>query len=163
MIVALKSLHIAALILWIAGLIALSLMLARHEDGESQSRYARIRLFTHSSYTRLVTPSAIIAIAAGVPLIFLRDIFVPWLFAKLLCVAILVILHAYVGHVVLKKGEDGEDSRAPASAPLLAALGLTVSAILLLVLLKPELDTDRLPQWLQQPLGRQLPVDEVPS
>ena len=86
----LKAIHIMALLLWTAGLLSLPLMLARHEEGEHQFRYARIRKFTHYSYTRLVTPAAVIAIAAGTPLIFLRGMFVPWLFAKLALVAMLV-------------------------------------------------------------------------
>ncbi|EQB05511.1 hypothetical protein L288_12765 [Sphingobium quisquiliarum P25] len=159
----LKALHIAALLLWTAGLLSLPLMLARHEEGEHQFRYARIRKFTHYSYTRLITPAAVIAIAAGVPLIFLRELFVPWLFAKLALVALLVTVHAYVGHIVLKMGEEAGERQPPPAWPMVAALCLLIPAILLLVLLKPPLDTQLVPELLQQPLGRQLPLDEVPN
>ncbi len=162
MIPLLKAIHIAALLLWVAGLLSLPLMLARHEEGDHQFRYARIRKFTHYSYTRLVTPAAVIAIAAGVPLIFLRDMFELWLFAKLALVGLLVALHAYIGHIVLKMGEEGDD-RAPPAWPLLAGLGVLVPAILLIVLVKPALNMDWAPEILHQPIGRQLPLEEVPN
>lgn len=162
-ITALKALHIAALLLWMAGLLSLPMMLARHEEGEHQFRYARIRKFTHYSYTRLVTPAAVIAIAAGVPLIFLRGMFVPWLFAKLTLVALLVTVHAYVGHVVLKMGEEAGEQQPPPAWPMVGAICLLIPAILLLVLLKPDLDVQQLPEFLRQPMERQLPLDEVPS
>ncbi len=159
----LKALHIMALLLWMAGLLSLPLMLAKHEEGEHQFRYAKIRKFTHYSYTRLVTPAAVIAIAAGTPLIFLRGIFVPWLFAKLVLVAALVALHAYVGHIVLKMGEESGEQPAPPAWPVMTGLGLLILGILVLVLLKPALDAYQLPELLHQPLGRYLPLDEVPN
>ncbi|OWK28312.1 CopD family protein [Sphingomonas mucosissima] len=159
----LKALHIIALLLWMAGLLSLPLMLARHEEGEHQFRYARIRKFTHYSYTRLVTPAAVIAIAAGTPLIFLRGMFVPWLFAKLALVALLVALHAYVGHVVLKMGEEAGEQPAPPAWPIMIALGVLILGILSLVLMKPPLDAQHLPELLHQPIGRHLPLDEVPN
>lgn len=159
----LKALHIMALLLWMAGLLSLPLMLARHEEGEHQFRYARIRKFTHYSYTRLVTPAAVIAIAAGTPLIFLRGVFVPWLFAKLALVALLVALHAYVGHIVLKMGEESGEQQPPPAWPMLAALCVLILGILSLVLLKPPLDAQQLPELLHQPIGRHLPLDEVPN
>jgi len=78
-----KALHIAALILWSAGLIALPLVLGKHEAGEEQADYARLRRITNYGYTRIVTPAAVIAVSAGTALIFLREVFVPWMFAKL--------------------------------------------------------------------------------
>lgn len=162
-VVLLKAIHILALTIWMAGLLALPLMLARHEEGEEQTRYARLRLFTHYGYTRLVTPAAIIAIAAGTPLIFLREIFVPWLFAKLAIVALLVAFHAYIGHIVLVMGEEAGERQPPRAWPITVALFVLITAILLLVLMKPALDVALIPDWLQHPLHHQLPLDEVPN
>lgn len=159
----LKAVHIAALVTWVAGLIALPLMLARHEEGEHQWRYTRIRRFTHFSYTRLVTPAAIVAIVAGTPLIFLRELFVPWLFAKLALVGMLVALHAYVGHVVLTMGEQPDDRQPPPAWPMTAGVFAVTAAILVLVLSKPSLEAGVLPDFLQRPMDRHLPLDEVPS
>lgn len=163
-VILLKAIHISALTIWLAGLLALPMMLARHEEGEDQQRYARLRLFTHYGYTRLVTPAAIIAIVAGTPLIFLREIFVPWLFAKLAMVALLVVLHAYIGHVVLIMGEEAGEKKPPPNAwPIATGLLVLTLAILLLVLMKPSLDVAALPDWLQRPLHNQLPLDEIPN
>ncbi|MFL0560012.1 CopD family protein [Sphingomonas sp. 179-I 2A4 NHS] len=159
----LKAIHIMALLLWTAGLLSLPLMLARHEEGEHQFRYARIRKFTHYSYTRLVTPAAVIAIAAGTPLIFLRGMFVPWLFAKLALVAMLVALHAFVGHIVLKMGEEAGEQQPPPAWPMMTGLCVLILGILILVLLKPPLDVQQLPDLLRAPVGRQLPLEEVPN
>lgn len=158
----LKAVHIAALLVWAAGLISLPMMLSYHEDGEHQFRYARLRKFTHHSYTRLVTPAAVTAIAAGVPLIFLRDVFELWLFGKLVLVGLLVILHAYIGHIVLKMGEESEEKPPPAW-PFLLGLAILLTAILFTVLSKPALHTGWVPDSLSQPLNRQLPLGEVPN
>jgi uncharacterized membrane protein len=158
---ALKFLHIGALLIWCAGLLALPLMLGKHEAGEAQADYARLRLLTHDSYAFIVTPAAVIAIAAGTALIYLRGVFEPWLFAKLVAVGLLVSLHAWVGHIVVLMSERRGSYTPPAAAPLIAASIATMLAVLLLVLGKPVVP-DLLPEWLAHPQNRQLPVDETP-
>ncbi len=162
MILLFKSIHIAALILWCAGLLALPLLLAKHREGEAQADYARLRLLSHYGYTRIVTPAAVIAIAAGTVLIFLRDMFVPWLFAKLVVVGLLVALHAWTGHVVLTIAETRGEERPPAGLPLLLGALATMTVVLLIVLAKPVWPETYLPRFLLGPLHRQVPVDEVP-
>ncbi|WP_230532594.1 CopD family protein [Microvirga roseola] len=155
----LKSLHIAMLGLWCAGLFALPLMLARHDPAISQSDYARIRRATHYGYTFVITPAAVIAIASGTLLIFLREVFVLWMFAKLVFVALLVAFHAWVSYIIVAVAET-EGSHTPPE-PLLPTLLLTVPilAILTLVLAKPELSEIPMPDWLEEPRGVQLPFD----
>lgn len=156
-----KALHIAALILWCAGLVALPLMLAKHRTGEKQADYARLRLLTHDSYAFIVTPAAVVAIAAGTLLIYLRGVFEPWMFAKLVAVGLLVTLHALVGHTVLLMSERRGEYTPPAPIPLTVGSIATMIVVLLLVLSKPIIP-DILPQWLKVPQHRQLPVDETP-
>jgi len=157
-----KALHVAAIIIWSAGLLALPLLLGQHEQDASQTQYGRLRRFTHYGYTRIVAPAAVIAIAAGTLLVFLREVFVPWMFAKLLVVGLLVALHAVIGGVIVRMGEEGR-SAAIRPAPVIGTAAILLSAILLLVLAKPVLDAASLPEWLESPRGRQLPVDEVPA
>ncbi len=83
-----KGLHIAGVIVWGAGLMAVPLMLAEHAPDDTQEEYARVRRFTHYGYTHLLTPAAVIAVAAGTAPIFLRGVFVPWMFGKLVLVGI---------------------------------------------------------------------------
>lgn len=157
-----KALHIATIIVWCAGLLALPTLLAQHEPGDSQTRYGRLRRFTHYGYTRIVAPAAVIAIAAGTALVFLREAFVPWMFAKLLVVGLLVATHAVIGGVIVRMGETRQDT-AIRPLPVLSVLAVLIAAILLLVLAKPALDVSGLPDWIESPRGRQLPVDEVPT
>lgn len=162
MILLLKLLHIAALSIWCAGLVALPLLLAKHDQDHQQATFSRLRILTHRAYVGVVTPAAVIAIAMGTALIFLRGVFVPWMFAKLVVVGLLVLLHAWIGHVTLNMGER-QGNYEPPSAVLLVTMSLAVmSAILVLVLAKPLLSDTLAPIWLTTPMDQPLPVDEVP-
>jgi protoporphyrinogen IX oxidase len=157
-----KALHLGFLALWVAGLLALPRMLARHDDDLVRAEYALIRRATHYSYVWLITPAAVLAIVSGGLLIFLREVFTVWLFAKLVLVAGLVTVHVWVGHTIIAVAEsEGEHEPPGALVPALVTCGLVVG-ILTLVLAKPELEELSMPSWLLAPLGRQLPFD-VPS
>ncbi|MFV0623195.1 CopD family protein [Sphingomonas sp. ac-8] len=157
----LKALHLSAVALWCAGLVALPLILAKHRKGEEQTEYAELRRVSHYGYIRVVTPAAVVAVAAGTALIFLRGVFVPWLFAKLVLVGVLVAFHAVIGHTVILMSERRGDYTPPSAVPLLLLAGGTMVAVLVLVLAKPSAP-DWTPDWLSAPRGRPLPVDETP-
>lgn len=165
MITAVKFLHITALCIWCAGLVGLPLLLASHDVRHDQAQYGRLRLLTHNAYTFLVTPAAIFAIATGTALIFMRGVFVPWMFAKLVGVGALVLLHAWIGHVTLLAGEQPGSYDAPRGWPFTALLAAAMAALVILglVLGKPLLEETLFPHWLIQPQDQPLPVDEVPS
>jgi uncharacterized membrane protein len=159
----LKALHIAALVLWCGGLFALPLLLARHDDAIGQADYNRIRRITHFGYIFAITPAGLIAIGSGTALIFLREVYVPWLFVKLIFVALLVAFHGWVGHTLVKFAEtEGTHVPPEPTAPLLILL-VPVFAILTLVLAKPDLGSIPLPDWLMQPYGGQLPPFAAPN
>jgi len=164
MIALIKFIHIAALSIWCAGLVGLPLLLSKHESDDAQADYSHLRLLTHQAYIFIVTPAAVITIAMGTALIFLRDAFVPWMFAKLVAVGVLVLLHAWIGHITLMVGEQQGDYQPPRFWPpfMLCVTSLTIIVILLLVLGKPMLGSDLAPDWLMEPRGQPLPVDEVP-
>ncbi|HEY8213008.1 MAG TPA: CopD family protein [Methylocystis sp.] len=149
--------HILTLSLWCAGLIALPLMLSRHDPAISQTDYARIRRYTHFAYTLGVTPAAVLAVVSGLALVFLRDAFTPWMFLKLVFVAALVLTHGWVGHTVTLMEETHGLHRPPHPALPAMATFIPIFAILFLVLDKPDLSEFRFPQWLSQPQGGQLP------
>jgi protoporphyrinogen IX oxidase len=158
----LKALHLSFLALWTAGLFALPHMLSRHDRGLLQSEFTQIRQATHYAYVWAVTPAAVLAIASGSALIFLREVFTVWLFAKLVLVAGMVAVHAWIGHTLLAVAEsEGEHEPPDALIPSLL-LVMLVLAILTLVLAKPELEELPVPDWLQAPLDRPLPFD-VPN
>lgn len=157
-----KAAHLSFLALWTAGLYALPKMLSRHDRDLLQSEFVQIRRATHYSYVWLVTPAAVLAIASGCALIFIRDVFTVWLFAKLVLVAGLVAVHAWIGHTIINVAEtEGRHEPPNALIPAVILTGL-ILGILLLVLAKPELEELPVPAWLQSPLDRPLPFD-VPN
>jgi protoporphyrinogen IX oxidase len=158
----LKALHLSFLCIWVAGLIALPGMLARHDRAIVQAEFALIRRATHYGYVWVITPAAIIAIMSGTALVFLRELFTGWVFGKFILVAGLVAMHAWVGHTIIAVAETEGQHQPP--EPLLPTVFVAamVIGILCLVLAKPELDELALPVWLLEPLGRQLPFD-IPS
>lgn len=162
MIAILKFFHIAALCVWCAGLVGLPLLLACHHPRDAQADFARLRIVTHQAYVGIVTPAAVIAIALGTALIFLRDVFVPWLFVKLVLVGALVLIHAWLGHVTLKAGEHHGQYEPPPGAPFVTLSAIAMLTILFLVLGKPLIGEGLAPAWLLRPQGQPLPVGEVP-
>ncbi|RYI35111.1 MAG: hypothetical protein EON48_01295 [Acetobacteraceae bacterium] len=157
-----KALHISFLALWVAGLFALPRMLARHDQDLVSAEYELIRRATHYGYVWVITPAAVLAIMSGGILIFLRELFYVWIFAKLVLVAGLVAVHAWVGHSILRVAEsEGEHEPPDALVPTLIIVSLVIG-ILFLVLSKPELEELPMPSWLLAPLGRHLPFD-VPN
>lgn len=154
-----KSVHIAALILWCGGLLALPLMLRHHDPALTPDDYRRLRQATHVTYAMIVTPAAVVAVVAGTWLIFFREMFVPWLYAKLLFVAALAAAHAWIGHVVVQVAEKPGRHRPPRPVLPVVAVLIPVLVILGLVLGKPALGDFPLPDWLLEPRGGQLPFD----
>ncbi|MFX0546575.1 CopD family protein [Roseovarius sp. S1116L3] len=157
-----KVLHVAALVIWCGGLLALPVMLARHDPAVMAEDYRLIRHSTHITYTLCVTPAAVIAVIAGTWLIFLREAFVPWLFAKLAFVALLLVAHVWIGHILVKVAEKPEHHAPPRPLLPVTAVILPIIAILTLVLAKPALDWVVFPDWLLEPRGGQFPF-EVPN
>nr|WP_255720573.1 CopD family protein [Acuticoccus kalidii] len=156
-----KAVHIAALSIWCAGLVALPLMLARHEHAVTQADFTRVRRFTHLLYTVGVTPAAVITVISGTWLIFLREVFVPWLFLKLAFVALLVGAHAWIGHILVSVAETKGTHTPPNPFGPMTLILVPALAILVLVLAKPEI-LIAFPDWLTNPQERQFPLD-VPS
>ncbi|WP_439533994.1 CopD family protein [Polymorphobacter sp.] len=161
-LVALKTVHIAALIIWCAGLLALPLLLMADHEGQSQSAYTRLRLTLQNAYVGVVTPAAIVAVAVGTALIFVAEVYVPWMFAKLVAVGFLVGLHGLTGHAIIAIGERPGEARLLLAIPRLVAALLLMIIILVLVLAKPVIPLDLVPDWLMTPRDIQLPLDEVP-
>lgn len=153
----LKAVHISFLAIWMAGLAALPNMLARHDNAVARADFKRIREATHYGYVWAITPAAAIAVGSGMALIFLREVFTPWMFAKLVLVAGLVTLHAWVGHTIVNVAETEGKHEPPGPFLPTVVLCLLATGVLFLVLAKPDLGQLPVPEWLAQPLGRDLP------
>lgn len=163
MIALLKAVHIIAFTIWCAGLILLPLMIeiqGRHAAVRGQAGFAQFRWSTHLAYTRVISPAAVIAVAAGTVLIFALELLAPWLLLKLLAVTGMVLAHTWLGHLVVQSGERRAPFR-PASARLaLVAVVPLMGLVLWLVLAKPGLEDleGLLPALLQEPRGQEIPA-----
>jgi putative membrane protein len=163
MIAILKSLHIAALVIWCAGLILLPVLMqiyGRRSELSTQAGYTEFRWLTHHSYRLILTPAAVIAVSAGTVLIFALEILDIWMMAKLVFVAGMVLVHAWLGYLIVEAGEGrGTWHLPPVWIALVAGIPL-MGAVLWLVLAKPELaDLYALfPDFLLEPRGNQLPA-----
>src|SRR5690606_567582 len=115
----------------------------------------------HFGYTRLVTPAAVIAVAAGIALLLLRETYTAWMIAKLASGGLLVCVHGFEGHVVLLTGEKIGDYDSPRAALMIVPALLAMMLVLLFVLAKPDFSTDIFPEWLTTPRDRQLPSWEA--
>ena len=156
----LKAVHIGFLAIWIAGLAALPAMLARHDRAIGQGDFARIRQATHYGYVWVVTPAAVLTVASGTTLIFLREVFVGWMFAKLIGVAGLVTVHAWVGHTIVAVAETEGRHEPPGPYLPTLILAVLVLGVLALVLAKPELDELPVPGWLETKTEIDIPFEE---
>jgi protoporphyrinogen IX oxidase len=147
----LKFLHIAALSIWVAGLLYLPAMLMGHQEVEDSQDFARARMASRFAYLGIVSPAAFVAIGAGSALLFVADALHPWMFVKLMAVGVLVVAHLQYGYVLAHLAD--QEARAPTWRVRLiaAAVALSSLAILWLVLAKPPLATDFLPDWLLEP------------
>jgi len=155
----LKAVHVMMLSFWCAGLFAIPLLLARHSSVVGQEDYTRIRRLTHYGYIYITTPFAVLAIASGTVLMFARDVFELWLFAKFLFVAALVVFHVWVGYTIVGVAETpGTPHKVNPRWPQII-LVMTIIAILFLVLAKPDLGEIPIPDWLKSPREVQLPFD----
>ncbi|MFN4099306.1 MAG: CopD family protein [Pararhodobacter sp.] len=168
MIAIVKSLHIAGLSVWCAGLLILPLLLhlyGQREDLRTQAGFTEFRLLVHASYIKIVTPAALIAIASGTILIFLEGLTDAWLMAKLAVVAAMVLLHAWMGHLVVETAEGKGSYRMPEPLIALPLAIVLMTIVLVLVLAKPDLVpffNNYLPDFLLAPQERPLPPILVP-
>jgi len=152
---ALKALHILALAIWCGALLALpTLFHQRSHTGDGDARHELHRI-TRRVFVGLASPAASVAIGTGTGLVFVAEVFTPWMFLKLAAVGALVGLHVRAGLVLLHLSR--RDRRYPRWRQFGATATTTgvIAAILLLVLVKPRLSMDGLPRWMVEPGGLQ--------
>lgn len=147
----LKFLHVAGLLIWVAGLLYLAAMLMGHRTVRDQQDFARIRMASRFIYMGFVSPAAFVAIGAGSALLFVSDALHSWMFLKLMAVGVLVIAHLQYGYVLAHLAD--QEARAPTLRVKLIAGAVSVSVlgILVLVLAKPHVSTAFVPEWLTEP------------
>lgn len=146
----LKTLHLAAIAIWSAGLLGLpGLFVGRTHVPDEQSKH-RLQAAVRFLYVGIVSPAAFVAVGSGTALIFLRQSFEPWFTLKLALVGALVTIHILTGLVIIRLFEAGNVYPFWRFATATAVTLLMVGAILVTVLAKPDLP-DLFPDAMAEP------------
>lgn len=151
MVAILKFIHIAAVAVWMAGLVSLPGLYVQRGRTAGASELERLQRMVRHAYLALISPAAFVAIASGTALIFLRAAFEPWLSAKLALVGLLVLIHILAGLVIIRLFDRGETYPAWRFVAETMASFVLVAGVLYLVLAKPELPAS--PSALTEPGG----------
>ncbi|MBS9404013.1 CopD family protein [Halomonas sp. TRM85114] len=136
-----KVLHIAALVCWCGTLLYLPAMiahLARVTSGTSAFA-DEAPFMPHFLYTLVATPAALIAIISGTLLFLLNNIASGWLVLKLLAVAVMIGAHGACALLLVQLKKGHRRGIGPASLLTATFAGLSMLAVVGLVLAKPEL------------------------
>jgi putative membrane protein len=152
MIAILKFVHIAAIAIWTAGLISLPSLYVQRAHVENDDALYRMQRMTRFAFVALISPAAFIAVASGIALSFMREVFAPWFSWKLAFVGVLAIFHVFSGLVVIRLFKEGEVYPAWRFVLATASCCAVVLAILILVLAK-EAPQFTLPAVMSEPGG----------
>lgn len=145
-----KGLHIAAIAIWVAGLVCLPGLYLRRERVGHDEAFHSLHATVRYLYVGIISPAAFIAVGSGTALIFLQQAFDAWFQLKLAFVGVLVVLHILTGAVVVGLFRDGGEYSPFRGLVAIAAVTATAAAILVVVLAKPDLE-GLLPQALSEP------------
>lgn len=97
-----KFFHIAAMAVWFSGLFFLPRVFVAHpKDGEHAEEHARFNAIAKSLYFGVMTPAAVVTVFLGIVLILVYGFSGAWLPAKLLLVTLAVLLHVYLGGMLV--------------------------------------------------------------
>lgn len=152
-VVWLKFIHVAAVAVWTAGLIGLpGLYLQRARTTERRQLY-RLQELVRFFYISLISPSAFVAIATGIGLIFVAGTFDPWFTAKLYLVGGFVALHILTGLVIIRLFDEEGVYPLWRFVTVTCVTLLFVVAIVFVVLFKPPMNVFQLPQIFGEPGG----------
>jgi putative membrane protein len=145
MIAALKFVHIATIAVWCAGLICLPGLYAQRAHAHEDDRLYRLQAFVRFAYIGIISPAAFLAVASGTALIFAAETYDVWFMVKLAFVGALVVIHVLTGLVIIRLFNDGEVYPAWRFVGVTVATVFVVVAILVIVLAKPVIDVEFLP------------------
>jgi putative membrane protein len=155
-----KALHIAGLMVWCAGLLLLPTVFFRRNGLRGEELHELHRL-ARAVFVGITSPAAFIAVVAGISLIFLREVFTLWMALKLLAVGTLAVIHVINGYTLRRVFEsDGNYARWLQFLATVATI-CVIATILWLVLAKPLVALEYLPEWLHRPGGLQSLLETI--
>lgn len=133
----LKLLHFAALLVWCGTLLYLPGLIAAGTRPGEPAFYRDHAHIVRLVFTLVSSPAAVLAIASGSLLFVDPTALHPWLILKLSAVALLVLLHALCGVLILRVERRPEVNIRSTSGLVAVLIALLVGATLWLVLGKP--------------------------
>ncbi|OAE48970.1 CopD family protein [Agrobacterium tumefaciens] len=150
MIALVKFLHFLAISIWVAGLVSLPSLYVQRAHVQTAEDPFRLQKIVRFSYVKVLSPAAFIAVASGTTLIFLQSTYLSWFSAKLVLVALLVLLHVLTGLVIIRLFNEGEVYPAWRFVVVTAVSSILAIGIVYLALAKPEIPA-LLPGWFHEP------------
>jgi putative membrane protein len=136
----LKLVHIATISIWIGGLLAIPFLLAQRQGLEDLA-LDRLHRLTRFLHVAVASPAAVVAVASGIALVFLRETWVGWFSVKLLLVGLLAGMHRFIGSRVRSTFEPDARRRRMLGAELTIGTVALSGSILWIVLSKPDLQS----------------------
>ena len=111
-----KSLHLIAVISWMAGLLYLPRIFVYHSEAKNEQQIETFRVMERKLYNYIMRPAMILSWLFGIILIWINGIesfAYLWLQIKILLVVILTIYHEYLGRCMrlLKSKENTKSSK----------------------------------------------------
>jgi len=155
MIALIKALHILGLIFWCGGLLVMPSLFSQRSAAGDGERMLELQRHVRRVFIQITSPAAFIAVLAGTALLFMREVFTTWMMLKLIIVGLLVIIHIRAGFLILNLFKPRGEYSTWRSAAITVATIAAIGCILLLVLGKPPIDLNGLPDWMRQPGGLQ--------
>lgn len=138
-----KAFHVVFMVTWFAGLFYLPRLFVYHAMTADAAGIERFKLMERKLYNGIMTPGALITVALGLWLWLGYGFTGGWLHAKLALVIVLIVYHLYCGRLLkdfsLNRNRHGHVwYRWFNELPVLILI-----AVVLLVVLKPFLDSNR--------------------
>ncbi len=133
-----KALHVISVIAWMAGMLYLPRLFVYHVDAPTGSPLSEtLKVMERRLLRAIMNPAMIAAFAFGGLMLVVQDWSQGWLYAKLLCVALLAVLH----HLLARWRKDfaADRNRRPARFYRIAneVPAAIMAAIVILVIVKP--------------------------
>jgi len=131
------AVHIVFLLLWAGALVYFPQLLVRqavHDDVEARLHATHMQRML---YAYIMTPSALLAVAAGTWLVFERGFTGGWLHVKLGLVMLMVFFHVYCGALMAVFRRERVQQRLLFYRMLPLVPSLLIAAVVTLVVAKP--------------------------
>jgi putative membrane protein len=134
-----KSLHILAVISWMAGMLYLPRLFVYHADVQPKSEASELFKTMERRLLRFImTPALLVVVASGLWLAWREDFFAaPWLHAKLALVLLLLGLHGFLARQTRAFAQDRNTRSSRFFRLINEVPAVLMTLIVVLVVIKP--------------------------